>query len=190
MVRGALALLISMEHDLEIVADVANGDEVLPAALRTGPDVALIDIEMPRLDGFSVATLLARQASNCKVIILTMFCSPGYVRRAMKVGAAGFLAKEAPSDELASAIRRVHAGELVVDPILAASALRDGDSPLTDREAAVLAAAGDGLSVAQIADSMRLAEGTTRNYLSAAIRKLDAPNRIAAAAIAKNRGWI
>ena len=190
MVRGALAALIALEPDLEVVAQVARGDAVIPAARETQPDVALVDIEMPGRDGLAAAEELRQALPTCKVLILTTFGRPGYVHRAMRAGAAGFLAKDGPSEELASAVRRVYAGELVVDPVLAASALRHGESPLSAREREVLEAAADGSTVTDIARRLGLSEGTARNYLSAAIRKMNAPNRVTAAETARRQGWL
>lgn len=190
MVRGALAALIALEPDLEVVAQVARGDAVMPAARETQPDVALVDIEMPGMDGLTAAKELRQALPTCKVLILTTFGRPGYVHRAMRAGAAGFLAKDSPSEELASAVRRVYAGELVVDPVLAASALRHGASPLSAREREVLEAAADGSTVTDIARRLSLSEGTARSYLSAAIRKMNAPNRFTAAETAKRQGWL
>lgn len=190
MVRGALAALLALEPDLEVVAQVGSGDEVVAAARRSNPDVALLDIEMPGMDGFTAAEQLLAELPDCKVLILTTFNRPGYVRRALGIGVAGFLAKDGPSEELAASVRRVHAGESVIDPAMAVSALREGESPLTPRERDVMLASIDGSSVVQIARRLRLTEGTTRNYLSAAMRKLDAPNRTIAAERALAKGWL
>jgi two-component system response regulator DesR len=190
MVRGALAALLSLEDDIEIVAEVGRGDEVAVVARATHPDVALLDIEMPGLDGISAAAALHAQLPSCRAIILTTFGRPGYLRQAMQSGVVGFLLKDAPSDQLATAIRRVAAGERVVDPKLAMAALSEGNSPLTEREREVLAAAAQGASIADIASSLFLSEGTVRNYLSVAIQKLGARNRIEAAHIAEQKGWL
>jgi two-component system response regulator DesR len=190
MVRGALAALLAMESDLEVVAQVGSGDAVVQVARMSTPDVALLDIEMPGMDGFTAAEQLLAVLPGCKVLMLTTFNRPGYVRRALVVGAAGFLPKDAPSEQLASSVRRAYAGELVIDAALAASAIRDGESPLTPRERDVMLASIDGSSVVQIARRLRLTEGTTRNYLSAAMRKLDAPNRTIAAERALEKGWL
>ncbi len=190
MVRGALAALIALEPDLDVVAQVARGDAVMPAALQAQPDVALVDIEMPGMDGLAAAEQLRRVLPTCKVLMLTTFGRPGYVHRAMRAGAAGFLAKDGPSEELASAVRRVYAGELVVDPVLAASALRHGENPLSAREREVLEAAVNGSTVVDIARRLALSEGTVRNYLSSAIRKMNAPNRVTAAETARRHGWL
>jgi len=190
MVRGALAALLALEADLEVVAQVCRGDEVVEAARKTGPDVALLDIEMPGMDGISAAAGLRREVPACRVVMLTTFGRPGYLRRAMEAGAAGFLLKDAPSAELAVAIRRAAAGERVVSPDLALEALRWGESPLSEREREVLAAARRGGTVAEIADELHLSAGTVRNHLSAAIGKTDARTRAEAARIAEERGWL
>jgi two-component system, NarL family, response regulator DesR len=190
MVRGALAGLLSLEPDIEVVAQVARGDEVLDAALSARPDVALLDIEMPGIDGLQAAGLLRAELPECKVLILTTFGRPGYLRRAMEQGAAGFLLKDAPSDELARAIRRAVRGERVVDPGLAAAALSEGPSPLTPREHDVLAAARQYATVSDIASALHLSAGTVRNYLSAAIGKTGARNRNEAIRAAEEKGWL
>ncbi len=190
MVRGALAALLTLEGDIEIVAEVGRGDEVVSTALATKPDVALLDIEMPGLDGISAAAALHKQLPACRVLILTTFGRPGYLRKAMESGVVGFLLKDAPSTQLAAAIRRVVAGERVVDPTLAMAALSEGNNPLTERERMVLAAASGGASIAEIASTLFLSEGTVRNYLSVAIQKLGAHNRVEAAHIAEQKGWL
>jgi two-component system response regulator DesR len=190
MTRGALAALLELAGDIEVVAQVGRGDEVVPAALRASPDVALLDIEMPGLDGLAAAAALHRELPRCKVLILTTFGRPGYLRRAMESGVVGFLVKDAPASELATAVRRVMAGERVLDPALAAAALSEGPNPLTDRERDVLAASADGASIAEIAGQLHLSEGTVRNYLSEAIQKLDARNRTEAARLAQQKGWL
>ena len=190
MVRGALAALLSLEGDIEIVAEVARGDEVVPAALQTRPDVALLDIEMPGMSGLDAAAELHARLPACRMLILTTFGRPGYLRRAMESGVVGFLVKDAPATQLATAIRRAMAGERVVDPALAMSALSEGGNPLTERERGVLAVAARGASIAEIADRLALSEGTVRNYLSVAIQKLDAHNRVEAARIAEQKGWL
>jgi len=190
MVRGALAALLTLEGDIEIVAEVGNGDDVVPTALATRPDVALLDIEMPGCDGITAAATLHSQLPSCRVLILTTFGRPGYLRRAMESGVVGFLLKDAPSAQLATAIRRTVAGERVVDPTLAMAALSEGNNPLTERERAVLTAATGGASIAEIASSLFLSEGTVRNYLSVAIQKLGAHNRVEAAYIAEEKGWL
>jgi len=190
MVRGALAALLALEPDIEIAGEATRGDEAVDLALTTQPDVALLDIEMPGLDGLAAAAQLHARLPACKVIILTTFGRPGYLRRAMESGVAGFLVKDAPATQLAAAIRRVVAGERVVDPALAMSALSAGDNPLTERERAVLAVAARGASVAEIAATLYLSEGTVRNYLSSAIQKVGGQNRIEAAQTAERNGWL
>jgi two-component system response regulator DesR len=189
-VREALAVLLSIQEDIEVVAQVSRGDEVVHAAEATKPDIALLDIEMPGMDGIEAAAALRKQLPTCRVLILTTFGRPGYLRRAMESGSVGFLVKEAPAAQLAISIRRAIAGERIVDPALAAAALSDGDSPLTNREREVLSAASKGLEIPDIATNLSLSEGTVRNYLSEAIQKMNAKNRIEAARIAFERGWL
>jgi two-component system, NarL family, response regulator DesR len=190
MVRGALVALLSLEADMEIVAEVARGDEVVAAAVAAKPDVALLDIEMPGSDGLTAAAEVHAKLPACRILMLTTFGRPGYLRRAMESGVVGFLLKDAPAAQLSSAIRRAMVGERVVDPLLAVSALSEGVSPLTERERDVLAAAAHGASIAEIAASLYLSEGTVRNYLSVAMQKLNAHNRIEAAHIAEEKGWL
>jgi two-component system response regulator DesR len=190
MMRGALALLLGLEEDIEVVAQVSSGDEVVGSAQKTRPDVALLDIEMPGVDGISAARNLREELPECKVLILTTFGRPGYLRRAMEAGASGFLIKDGPVEELAAAIRRVLSGEQVVDQGLAAEALRSGPSPLTPRERDVLAAAADGSTVADVSSTLYLSESTVRNYLSSAIHKTGSRNRIEAAQTARHNGWL
>jgi two-component system, NarL family, response regulator DesR len=190
MVRGALASLLGLEEDIEVVAEVDRGDRVLAAATRTRPDVALLDIEMPGLDGLSAAGELARELPKTRSLILTTFGRPGYMRRALAQGASGFLLKDAPASELAAAIRTVAAGRSAVDSTLAAAAITEGESPLTPREHEVLAAAATHDTAADIAAALYLSEGTVRNYLSAAIRKLGARNRREAVDVATEKGWL
>jgi two-component system, NarL family, response regulator DesR len=190
MVRGALASLLAMEPDVEVVAQVARGDEVLAAALAAQPDIALLDIEMPGQTGLDAAEELARELPACRVLILTTFGRPGYLRRAMEGGAAGFMLKDAPASELASAIRRILTGERVVDPGLAAAALSQGECPLTPREHEVLAASRDHATVAELAGALYLSHGTVRNHLSSVMQKLDARNRAEAVRLAEERGWL
>src|SRR5215207_954135 len=190
MVRGALTALLRLEEDIEVVVEVSQGDQVLPAALKSQPDVALLDIEMPGSDGLSAAQALHKSLPSCRIVILTTFGRSGYLRQAMESGAVGFLLKDAPADQLAVAIRRVMAGERVVDPDLALTALSDGDNPLTGRERDVLRASLDGTSIADIAKQFYLSEGTVRNHISTAIQKLDARNRMEAAQFAKRKGWL
>ena len=190
MVRGALAGLLSLEPDIEVVAQVARGDEVLAAAREHRPDVALLDIEMPGADGLQAAAQLRAEQPDCRVLMLTTFGRPGYLRRAMEQGAAGFLLKDDPSDALARAIRRAMRGERVVDPGLAAAALSEGPSPLTPREHEVLAAARENATVADIASVLHLSPGTVRNYLSAAMGKVGGRNRAEAIRAAEEKGWL
>ena len=190
MVRGALAALLALEEDLEIVAEAARGDEVVPKALQTHPDVALLDIEMPGGSGLYAAGSLREHLPFCRTLILTTFGRAGYLRRAMENGAVGFLLKDAPAKELAVAIRRAVNGERVVDPALAVAALEEGDNPLTARERQVLEASAGGESVAGVARRLYLSEGTVRNHLSAAIKKLGARNRVEAARRAESKGWL
>ena len=189
-VRGALKALLAMEGDIEIVAETARADQVLPLASQTKPDVALLDIEMPGGDGITAAGQLHNELPSCKILILTTFGRPGFLRRAMESGASGFMLKDAPSHELALAIRRTMAGERVIDPGLAAAALSAGVSPLSEREREVLVAGQGGASIAEIAQSLFLSEGTVRNYLSSAIQKLEVSNRTEAARVAEEQGWL
>jgi two-component system response regulator DesR len=190
LVRAALCALLDLEVDFEVVASVGRGDQVAPAALAHRPDVALLDIEMPGLDGLAAAAVLATQLPSCRVVILTTFGRAGYLRRAMEAGAAGFVVKDAPPDVLAATIRRVMSGERVIDPVLAAATLAAGDSPLTSRERDVLIASRSGATVADIASQLYLSEGTVRNYLSAAIGKTAARNRSEALRVADDLGWL
>lgn len=185
MMRGALALLLAMEDEIEVVAQVEAGDRVLAAALDAEPDVALLGIEMPGRSGLDVAAELRIRLPACKVLILTTFARPGYLRRAMEAGASGFLIKDGPVEELADAIRKVLAGQQVVDPALAA-----GPNPLTDRERDVLTAADGGATIADIARQLFLSESTVRNYLSSAIGKTGSRNRIEAVRTARHHGWL
>ncbi|MFD8915039.1 response regulator [Streptomyces sp. NPDC059575] len=190
MMRGALALLLGLEDDIEVVAQVGTGDAIVPAALEHRPDVALLDIELPGMSGLDAAAELRKQVPGCRVLILTTFGRPGYLRRAMEAGAAGFLVKDGPVEELARAVRRVLAGETVVDPALAAAALSAGPNPLTAREREALRAAVDGATVADIAVRLHLSESTVRNYLSAAIGKTGTRNRAEAVREARQQGWL
>jgi two-component system, NarL family, response regulator DesR len=189
MVLGALAALIDIEPDLEVVAQAPSGTDALKAALSLKPDVIVTDIEMPGLSGLELAAELRRRGSTARVIILTTFARPGYLRRALDAGASGYLLKDAPSHRLADAIRRVHGGGRAVDPELAAEAWSESD-PLTDRERQVLRLAAEGQAGADIAEKLELSEGTVRNYLSEAISKLGAKNRVEAARIARVKGWL
>jgi two-component system, NarL family, response regulator DesR len=189
-VRGALAALLRLEADLEVVAEVDRGDAVVATALARRPDVALLDIEMPGSDGLAAAKALHEQLPSCRIVILTTFGRSGYLRRAMESGAVGFLLKEAPASQLAVAIRRVMEGDRVVDPELALTALAEGNNPLTIREREVLSVARSGASLAAIAARLTLSEGTVRNHLSMAIQKLGAHNRMEAARLAEEKGWL
>ena len=190
MVRGALTTLLGLEGDIEVVAEVARGDEIVAAARAARPDVALLDIELPGEDGLTAAEALRRELPEVRIVMVTTFGRPGYLRRAMAAGAGGYLLKDAPAAELARAIRRVVAGERVVDPALAAAALSEGESPLTPREAEVLAAARDGSSIAELAQRLFLSSGTVRNYLSSAMQKLGARSRAEAVRVADEKGWL
>ncbi|SDL23761.1 response regulator transcription factor [Nonomuraea jiangxiensis] len=186
LVRGGLAALLALEPDIEVVAEVGRGDQVVAAAAEHDPDVVLLDIEMPGLSGLEVAERLRDR----RVIIVTTFGRPGYLNRALDAGVAGYVVKDAPVTELTAAVRRVMAGERVIDPKLAVTALTVGPSPLTQREAEVLRVASDGSTVADIARRLFLTEGTVRNYLSSAIGKTGARNRAEAARVAESRGWL
>jgi two-component system response regulator DesR len=190
MLRGALALLLGMEADMEVVAQVGAGDLIVDAALAHRPDVALLDIELPGMSGLDAAAELRERVPDCRVLILTTFGRPGYLRRAMEAGAAGFLVKDGPVEELAAAIRKVLAGETVVDPALAAAALGAGPNPLTARECDVLKASVDGATVADIAARLHLSESTIRNHLSSAIGKTGTRNRMEAVREARRQGWL
>ncbi|MDQ3486963.1 MAG: response regulator transcription factor [Acidobacteriota bacterium] len=189
MILGALAALLDIEHDLDVIGQAATGPEAVALVTRLRPDILLTDIEMPGLTGLDVAAELRAQGSTARVIILTTFARSGYLRRALDVGASGYLLKDAPSSQLAEAIRRVAAGGRAIDPTLAAEAWTEPD-PLTDRERQVLRLADEGLSGELIARQLKLSEGTVRNYLSEAIGKLGAANRVEAARIARQRGWL
>ncbi|MGB3699330.1 MAG: response regulator transcription factor [Gordonia sp. (in: high G+C Gram-positive bacteria)] len=190
LVRGALAALLDLEPDLEVVAQVGRGDEVVDAARRSGAQVCLLDIEMPGADGIAAAAALARTLPGVRSLIVTTFGRPGYLRRAIDAGASGFVVKDTPAAELADAVRRVHAGLRVIDPTLATESLTSGDNPLTPRECEVLATALSGATVATIAGQVHLSAGTVRNHLSSAIGKTGASTRAEAARIARDRGWI
>lgn len=189
MVLGALAALLEIEDDIEVVARARDGREALRLARESDPDVVLTDIEMPELTGLDLAAELKRAGHRARVVILTTFARPGYLRRALEAGAAGYLLKDAPSDRLARALRDVVAGRRAIDPELAVGAWAD-DDPLTDRERQILRLAADGQTGSEIAHELRLAEGTVRNYLSEAMRKLGARNRVDAARIARAKGWL
>jgi two-component system response regulator DesR len=190
MVRQALVALLELEPDIEVVAEAASGDEALAMARKHQPDVAVLDIEMPGPGGIEVARLLTASGFAGKIVIVTTFGRPGYLRAAMAAGASGFLLKDAPAAELAAAVRRVADGGRVVDSALAAAALTEGESPLSQRETDVLAAAAGHETIAVIADRLHLSPGTVRNHLSAAIQKLGARNRADAAQIAEEKGWL
>jgi two-component system response regulator DesR len=190
MMRGALAVLLDLEPDLCVVAQVADGADIVPRARELRPDVALLDIELPHVSGLDAARELATELPDCRVVMVTTFSRPGYLRRAMAAGAHGFLVKDGPADGLADSIRRVVAGQTVVDPELAGRALRTAVSPLTDRERDVLAAAEHGSTVADIARRLFLSESTVRNYLSAAIGKTGTRNKTDAALLARHNGWL
>lgn len=190
MVREALAALLGLEPDIEVVAQVARGDEVLAAAREHDVDVALLDIEMPGMTGIDAAAELHRELPDVKIVVVTTFGRPGYLRRAMESGADAFLVKDAPASQLAEAVRKVLTGERVIDPTLAAAALANGASPLTDREREVLRTAADGSTNAEIAAVLHLSQGTVRNYLSMAIQKMAARNRAEAVRMAREKGWL
>jgi two-component system response regulator DesR len=190
MIRGALIALLSGQADIEVAGEAGSGEEAVAAALRIKPDVALLDIEMPGKGGLWAATELREKLPACRVLILTVFGRPGYLRRAIDSGVAGFLLKDAPPSELAHAVRRTAAGEIVIDPKLAVEALAQGISPLTPRERDVLALSVRGTSIEEIAKALHLTNGTVRSYLSIAIQKLNAKNRVEAAHIAEQKGWL
>ena len=190
LVRGALSALLGLEPDIEVVAEVGRGDEVVDAAVRSAADVALLDIEMPGMDGIAAASALRGALPSCRTLIVTTFGRPGYLTRAMRAGASGFVVKDTPAAKLADAVRRVAQGLRVVDPALAADSLAQGESPLTARETDVLAVARTGGSIADIAQMLHLSEGTVRNHLSSAIVKTGARNRADAVRVADENGWL
>jgi two-component system response regulator DesR len=190
LVRGALAALLDLEADLEVVAEVGRGDEVVAAAVRGRADVVLMDVEMPGMDGIAATAALRRALPSCRVLVVTTFGRPGYLRRAVEAGASGFVVKDTPARQLAEAVRRVHAGLRVLDPGLAEESLVSGASPLTARETEVLRAARDHGTVADVAAALHLSEGTVRNHLSAAIGKTGARNRTEAVRTAEQQGWL
>jgi two-component system, NarL family, response regulator DesR len=190
MIRGALVALLSLEDDMEVVAELDRGDQIVQAALRTRPDVAVVDIDLPGLDGLTAAEQLYEQLPSCRTLVLTGLSQPGNLLRALKVHVRGFIVKDAPAETLADGIRRVATGERVIDPELVAAALETGASPLTGREADVLRAAESGITTEQIADSLSLSPATVRNYLSNAISKVGGRNRIDAIRIARDAGWL
>jgi len=190
LVRGALAALLALEPDIDVVAEVARGDEVVEAARRSSAQVCLLDIEMPGADGIEVAGRLAAELPGCRSLMVTTFGRPGYLRRAIEAGASGFVVKDTPARELAEAVRRVHAGLRVVDPSLATESLLGGPNPLTERERLVLREALDGSTVAVLSSRLHLSAGTVRNYLSSAIGKTGTTTRAEAARTAEERGWL
>lgn len=190
MFRTAVRRLLELEGDIEVVAEVGRGDELVAAALAARPDVAVVDIEMPAQDGISAASELRQSLPGCRTLILTMFGRPGFVQRAMESGVSGFMLKDAPVEALAAAIRRCAAGEDVVDVALASQALRAGPCPLSSREREILAACAEGLPTAAIAQRLWLSEGTVRNKVSEILGKLGARNRAEAAQIARENGWL
>ncbi len=189
MVLGAFAQLLALEPDLEVVATATDGTRALAAVTDHDPDVLVTDVEMPGLSGLDVAAELRRRGTRTRIVIVTTFARSGYLRRALENGVAGYVLKDAPIDQLVDTVRRVHAGGRVVDPALAVAAW-DGADPMTDRERDVLRLAADGLPNSEIAAQLHLAEGTVRNYLSTAITKLGVRNRIEAARVARDRGWL
>jgi two-component system, NarL family, response regulator DesR len=189
MVRGALSALLKLESDLEVIGSAADGEEAWTLIQNDTPDVVVTDIEMPRLTGLELAQRIQERKINCKVVILTTFARPGYLRRALDAGVSGYLLKEAPADKLAEALRKVHRGGRAIDPELALEAW-SGDDPLNDRERQVLRLAGEGRQAAEIAEQLHLSQGTVRNYLSEAIGKLGVGNRIEAYRLARQKGWL
>jgi two-component system response regulator DesR len=194
MVRGALSALLKLESDLDVIGSAADGEEAWQLVQRSiaeqaGPDVVVTDIEMPRLTGLELAQRIRERGIDCKVIILTTFARPGFLRRALDAGVSGYLLKDAPADQLAEALRKVHRGGRAIDPQLALEAWSEAD-PLNDRERQVLRLAGEGLSAGDIAENLHLSQGTVRNYLSEAIGKLGVGNRIEAYRLARQKGWL
>jgi len=189
MVRGALSALLRLESDLDVIGSAANGEEAWTLIERDKPDVLVTDIEMPKLTGLELAQRIRDRGVECKVIILTTFARPGFLRRALDAGVGGYLLKDAPADQLAEALRKVHRGGRAIDPQLALEAW-SGDDPLNDRERQVLRLAGEGMSAADIAEQLHLSQGTVRNYLSEAIGKLGVGNRIEAYRLARQKGWL
>ncbi|MEV7522418.1 response regulator transcription factor [Streptomyces sp. NPDC091371] len=190
MVREALAALLGLEPDIEVLAQVARGDEVVAAARAHDVNVALLDIEMPGMTGIEAAAALRAALPSIRIVVLTTFGRPGYLRGAMEAGASAFLVKDAPAAQLAAAVRKVLEGERVIDPTLAAAALAEGANPLTEREREVLRAAESGATNAELAAGLHLSQGTVRNYLSTAIQKLAARNRAEAVRTAREKGWL
>jgi two-component system response regulator DesR len=190
MMRGAIAVLLDLEDDIEVVAQVSDGTDILPTALEVRPDVALLDIELPGVSGLEAAASLTAQLPQCKVVMVTTFGRTGYLQRAMAAGAVGFLVKDGPVEGLAEAIRQVMSGRTVIDPDLVGAALRMPPSPLTHRERDVLAAAEGGATVSDIAGLLHLSGSTVRNYLSEAIGKTGTRNKTEAALLARRNGWL
>jgi two-component system, NarL family, response regulator DesR len=190
MIRGALVALLSLEHDMQVVAELERGDQIVSTALRTRPDVAVVDIDLPGLDGLSAAEQLHRQLPECQTLVLTGLSQPGNLLRALKVHVRGFIVKDAPAETLADGVRRVARGERVIDPELVAAALDTGSTPLTSREADVLRAAESGITTEEIARELSLSPATVRNYLSNAVSKVGGRNRIDAIRIARSAGWL
>ncbi|MCX4748876.1 response regulator transcription factor [Kitasatospora sp. NBC_01287] len=190
MVRGALVALLNLEPDIEVVGEVASGDEIVPRALDWRPDVAIVDIDLPGIDGLTAAGQLNKQLPSCRTLILTSLGRPGNLRRAVAAQVAGFILKDAPPDRLAEAVRGVAAGRRVIDPQLALAAWDSVENPLTTRESEVLRLAAGGAEVAEIAASLYLSAGTVRNYLTTAVTKLNARNRVDAIRIASEAGWL
>jgi len=190
LVRGAMSALLGVERDLEVVGEVGRGDQVLAAVRELAVDVALLDVEMPGMDGIAVAGQLSEHAPRTRSLIVTTFGRPGYLRRALDAGAAGFVVKDTPAEELADAVRRVHQGLRVVDPALATESLLEGNNPLTEREREILRLAVDGRPVADVARELSLSVGTVRNHLSSAVAKTGAVSSVQAAVVARDRGWL
>jgi two-component system, NarL family, response regulator DesR len=190
LIRGALVALLSLEDDMDVVAELERGDEIIATALRVRPDVAVVDIDLPGLDGLTAAEQLQEALPECRTLILTGLSQPGNLLRALKAHVRGFIVKDAPADSLADGIRRVAAGHRVIDPDLVAAALETGASPLTGRESDVLRAAEDGITTSEIGSRLALSPATVRNYLSNAITKTGARNRIDAIRIARDAGWL
>lgn len=190
LVRDALGALLSLQADIEVVGSCGRGDQVIDLARQTQPDVVLLDIDMPSMDGISVAQQLKEQRLPCRSLIVTTFGRPGYLARALEAGASGFVVKDTPASQLAEAIRKINAGLRVVDPQLAAESFAVGPSPLTDREKQILQAAKEGASIVTLAAQLHLSQGTVRNYLSSSIAKLNAENRYDAAHRAEENGWL
>jgi len=189
LVRGAIAMMLDLEEDIEVVAQAGNGREAIEAVACGDVDVVLADVEMPVMDGIAAASRIRKEHPDVKILMVTTFGRPGYLRRAMEAGASGFVVKDAPSDSLASAVRKVMAGQRVVDPDLAAESLAASSNPLTEREQDVLRATSDGGTTADVARSLFLSQGTVRNYLSSAIHKTGARTRAEAVMIARDNGW-